>query len=78
MALRSNNPARILKAVVDLMKDRYLEKEYKPLNIEEILEAIKLTELKDDLKQWLDGVRAAIGIIIVKYCVLTGPHGINN
>lgn len=57
MALRSNNPARILKAVVDLMKERYLEKEYEPLNIAEILAAVQLTELKDDLKHWLDGVR---------------------
>ena len=56
LAHLGNNPARILKAVVDLLKQRYLAKEYTPLGVEDILQAISLQELKTDTRQWLESV----------------------
>ena len=50
---RSNNPARILKAVVDMLKERYLEKKYDPVNLEEILKLINLVELRTDTRKEL-------------------------
>lgn len=50
---RSNNPARVLKAVVDMLKERYLTKVYDPLNIEEILSEIDVVELRTDTKHEL-------------------------
>ena len=47
----------MLKAVVDMMKHRYTEREYDPLNLEEILAEIDLTDLKTDTRQWLHDVR---------------------
>ena len=56
LAHLGNNPARILKAVVDLLKQRYLAKEYTPLGIEDILLAISLKELMTDTRLWLESV----------------------
>ena len=53
LAFRNDNPARIFKAVVDLMKDRYLTKVTDPMSLEEILSTIKLSELKKDRRDWL-------------------------
>ena len=50
---RGKNPARILKAVVDMMKEKYLTKKYDPLNIDEILKEIDLEELHSEIKQRL-------------------------
>ncbi|XP_003383616.1 PREDICTED: transcription initiation factor IIE subunit beta-like [Amphimedon queenslandica] len=50
---RGKNPARILKAVVDMMKERYLTKVYDPLSIDEILKEIDLEELHSEIKQRL-------------------------
>lgn len=52
----SHNPYRILKAVVDMMKQRYTSKDYEPLSFEEILYAVKFTDLRTDTKEWLHGV----------------------
>ena len=56
VAHRSNNPYRVLKAVVDMMKQRYTSKDYEPLTLEEILTEINLTDLKTDTRQWLRDV----------------------
>ena len=53
---RSNNPYRVLKAVVDMMKQRYCVKKYTPLDLEEILTEVNLTDLKTDLRLWLSEV----------------------
>jgi hypothetical protein len=50
---RSNNLPRILKAVVDTLKERYLSMEYNPLSMEEILKAIDLIEIRLDTRQGL-------------------------
>ena len=59
LAHLGNNPARILKAVVDLLKQRYLAKEYTALGIEDILLAINLQEIKNDTRRWLESVSQA-------------------
>ena len=53
---RSNNPYRVLKAVVDMMKQRYCEKKYTELGLEEILAEVNLTDLRTDLRLWLSEV----------------------
>lgn len=53
---RSNNPYRVLKAVVDMMKQRYCAKKYTRLGLEEILTEINLTDLRTDLRLWLSEV----------------------
>lgn len=67
LAHLGNNPARILKAVVDLLKQRYLAKEYTSLGVEDILSTIKLQELKIDTRQWLDSVSKA-AVALQKMC----------
>ena len=57
LAFRSDNPARLFKVVVDMMKDRYLAKVFDPLNLDEILAAVDLSELKKDRRDWLYQVR---------------------
>ena len=52
-AMKSNNPRRILKSVLDLMSARYKNKEYTPISVEEILTCIDLTELRTDIRQQL-------------------------
>jgi len=53
---RSNNPYRVLKAVVDMMRQRYCGKNYQHLSLEEILTEVKWTDLRTDLRQWLSEV----------------------
>lgn len=52
-AHRSDNPHRVLKSVMDMMKERYIGKNYEYLSLEEILAAVELTEIKPDLKAWI-------------------------
>ena len=40
-----------------MMKDRYLAKVFDPLNLDEILAAVDLSELKKDRRDWLYQVR---------------------
>ena len=46
----------MLKAVVDMMKQRYCAKKYTRLGLEEILTEIKLTDLRTDLRLQLSEV----------------------
>ena len=57
-AMKSNNPQRILKSVLDLMSERYVARCYEPLSLEEILTAIEITELRTDTRQQLYEVNA--------------------
>ena len=50
---RGNNPNRILKAVMDMMKERYCSGKYERLTLEEILSELKLTQLTTELRGWL-------------------------
>ena len=54
---RGKNPARILKAIVDMMKERYLTKVYDPLSMDDVLKQIDLEELHSDVKKRLYEVR---------------------
>lgn len=54
-AHRSNNPHRLLKSIMDMLKERYVSKNYEPLSLDEIFAAIELTELKLDLRVWIQG-----------------------
>ena len=38
---------------MDMMKERYVNKNYEKLSLEEIIAAIGLQELKPDMKQWI-------------------------
>lgn len=49
----SSNPYRILKAVVDEMRQRYTSRHYDPLNLDQILQMVNLTDLKADTRQWV-------------------------
>ena len=53
---RSNMPYRVLKAVVDMMGHRYSIQDFQPLSLEEILAELKLTELRTDIREWLQQV----------------------
>ena len=57
MKKSGHNPYRVLKAVVDMMKQRYISKEYDPLSLEEILTAVNFTDLRTDIREWLHKVR---------------------
>ncbi len=59
VAFRTDNPARLFKAVVDMMKERYLIKVFDPLGMEDILQIINLTELKKDRR---DSLYQVVGI----------------
>ena len=50
----SDNPRRLLKAVIDLMRERHSSAEdYDPLTFEQILVEIGCSDIKDELKQSL-------------------------
>ena len=53
VAQRSNNPYRILKTVVDMMRQRYKSEMYESLKFEEILSEIDLTDLRTETREWL-------------------------
>ena len=69
---RSNNPARILKAVVDMLKERYLAKVYDPLSMDEILKEINLIELRTDIKHEIYEVSLYLGTDICVCKTLIG------
>ena len=48
-----NNPHRVLKSVMDLLKERYTAKDYKRLSFNEILDQIKRQDLTVELSDWL-------------------------
>ena len=50
---QSNNPLRVLKAVVDMMKERYTNEDYEPLNLDQLLARIDRTDLSSELQQGL-------------------------
>lgn len=62
LAHRSDNPSRVLKAVIDMMKQRYASKLYERLNLEAILKEIGLTDLKTNTRLWLFEVRVHLTI----------------
>ncbi len=49
----SDNPRRLLKAVIDTMKERHSNKVYEPLMFEQILLEIGCSSVSSDLKQTL-------------------------
>lgn len=49
----SNNPHRVLKAVVDMMKERYANENYEPLTLDQLLTNIDRADVTSELKQWL-------------------------
>lgn len=53
-ALRGNNQYRVLKAVVDMLRERHSRKEYDRLTLEEILTEVKLTSLRTDMRVLLN------------------------
>ena len=59
VAHRSNNPHRVLKSIMDMMKERYIGRNYEPLSLDEIFAAIELTQLKPDLRQWIQDALAS-------------------
>ena len=63
LAHRSNNPSRVLKAVIDMMKQRYASKLYERLNLEAILKEIGLTDLRTNTRLWLFEVRLHSSIL---------------
>ena len=50
---RSNNPYRVLKSVVDMLRQRYMSKNYEPMSAEEILTLLDLTDLATETRLWL-------------------------
>lgn len=54
-AHRSNNPHRLLKLIMDMMKERYVNRNYQRISLDEMFAAIELKELKPDMRQWLQG-----------------------
>lgn len=54
---RANNPYRVLKSVVDMLRQRYMTKNYEPMSAEEILTLLDLTELVTETRLWLIQVR---------------------
>ncbi len=64
----SSNPYRILKAVVDMMRLRYTSTNYESLTLNEILEEIKLTDLKSDTRQWVLQVNTIKAGFCVCFC----------
>ena len=62
-AHRSNNPHRLLKSIMDMLKERYVSRNYEPISLEEIFAAIELTELKPDLRLWIqDALRSNLKV----------------
>ena len=49
-AHRSNDPHRLLKSIMDMLKERYATGNYEPVSLEEIFAATELTELQPDLR----------------------------
>lgn len=49
-----NNPYRLLKSVMDMLKERYASKNYESLTFEEIISKIGREDLSVDLSQWLE------------------------
>lgn len=49
----TKNPYRVLKSVVDLMRQRYITKNYEPIGLDEIITILELRDLEADTKQWL-------------------------
>ena len=49
-----NNPYRLLKSVMDMLKERYASKKYESLTFEEIISTIGREDLSVDLSQWLE------------------------
>lgn len=58
-AHRSNNQNLILKSVMDMMKERYVNRNYEKISLDEIINAIELTELKPDMRQWIQEALAS-------------------
>ncbi len=58
-AHRANNPHRVLKSIMDMMKERYAGRNYESLSLEEILAAVELKEIKPDLKVWIQDALAS-------------------
>ena len=49
-----NNPYRLLKSVMDMLKERYTSKNYDSLTFEEILSLIGREDISVELSQWLE------------------------
>lgn len=58
-AHRSNNPHRLLKSIMDMMKERYMNRNYERISLDEIFAAIELTELKADMRLWIQDALAS-------------------
>ena len=43
----------MLKSIMDMMKERYVSKCYEKVSLDEIFAAVELTELKTDMRQWI-------------------------
>lgn len=50
---RSKHKFAVLAAIVDFMKKRHLQRKFDPLSLDEILDQIKYTDIKQSDKAWL-------------------------
>lgn len=49
-----NNPYRLLKSVMDMLKERYTSKKYDSLTFDEIISSIGREDISVELSQWLE------------------------
>lgn len=52
---RSKHKFAVLATIVDHMKNRYLQRKFDPLSLDEILDQIKYTDISAQNKHWLEG-----------------------
>ena len=52
-AHRTSNSHRVLKCIMDMLKMRYIGRIYDRMNLDEILSAIDLVDIRYDMKQWV-------------------------
>ena len=49
-----NNPYRLLKSVMDMLKERYTSKNYDSLTFNEIISSVGREDISVELSQWLE------------------------